>query len=363
MSTREKILPAVYPPVNAYLHQSALFSMLFARDECIPWIYNNFLQVYSLKDLYLHTHRPEAVDFYYNLYGDFRLYYFRANPWIRYSAMPLSDLNIIKMDYIDFLKYCIDRNQYLYFYVDRYYIPVYINHFMQRHQKHGIFIYGYDDETANFFICDHIVFGKCKQDKVAYKDLLVGLGYIGDPDGELRQMKEWQTQLYRMEVMDKAEVRRFDDQFEKDMFEINISQIVSGVKEYLLESDYIHHYDFSKFYVFGLDCYDELSKYAGHAAHTNQQIDIRGFYSFSMHKKMMALRLDYLSERYGVGEIAASYGMLVKDFEILINMIILANVKQSEKSKLRIIDKLADIKKRETALLREFINCVGESYA
>ena len=351
----KKILPVVYPPINGYAHQCALFSMLFARDECLPWIYNNFLQVYSLKDLYKHPSRTGTVDFFYNLYGDWKYFYFKANPWIKFSAMPYNDLKLFKMDRINYLKYCLERNMYLSFDVEGYYVPAYKDFYLQRHIRHKIFIYGYDDDKNHFYMCDNTDTGKCKQDIVLYSDLETSLSSMDDFDEDHKDLFWREKQIYMMEVKKNVEASVKEPLFSKEIFEINLNQILNGMREYLLDSDYTNSYNFSEFYVFGLDCYNELKQYVAHIIQTRQIIDIRGFYSFFMHKRMMLLRLQYLSSKYYVQEVIAPFESLVSDFNILINMLLRANIKQQESFWTKIIEKLDELKTKEVFLLRQFI--------
>ena len=64
------------------------FSMLMAREECKPWVFSNFIQIYALKDLYNKGIRTGTIDFFYNLYGDWTYFHLKANPWIRINSMP-----------------------------------------------------------------------------------------------------------------------------------------------------------------------------------------------------------------------------------------------------------------------------------
>ena len=363
MDSSQKILSLVYPPVNGYAHQCALFSMLFTRQECIPWIYNNFIQVYSLKDLYLHSSRTGTIDFFYNIYGDWKHFYFKANPWIRFSAIPFYDLRSFKLDCIKYLKLCIERDMYLYFDVDIFFIPVYTKYYLQKHQKREILVYGYSDEKQCFFTLNNTKAGKCTQDHVSYKNLEESILFMDEFDKNNEALFWRERQIYMMEVTKNVEASGNDPLFLREIFETNIEQIINGVKEYLLDGGTIRAYGFSEFYVFGTDCYDELIKYIDHIIKTKGKADIRGFYSFFLHKKLMLMRLEYLSDKYDLVETTSLYKTLVDDFNVLIIKLIKADILKKDSIFAKLIDSLNDLKEREISLLKKFIQLINNDGA
>ena len=54
------------PIIYAYCHQAALLSVLYEYPETYPWIYSNYIQIYTLYDLWKQKDRLGTLDFYYH---------------------------------------------------------------------------------------------------------------------------------------------------------------------------------------------------------------------------------------------------------------------------------------------------------
>lgn len=356
MSTKCNILPIVYPPINGFSHQGALFSILLAREECKPWIFSNFIQTYSLKDLYKNTSRSGTVDFFYNIYGDWKYFHYKANPWIRFSSIPLDYLQLLKFDAVDFLKICIDRNMYVTFDIDTFYISTY-EFYQNTHEKHEIFIYGYDDEMKMFYVGDNMKNGKYCQELVPYDEINDGISQMYEFDKKNNLF--WrEKQISMLEVTQNTEASGKDPLFIQEILGLNIKKIVNDIKEYLLIDKYSSGYSYSNFYVFGIECYDELIKYAIYAKETEVSADIRGFYSFYMHKKLMLLRLEFLNNDYELSEIIKEYDILVRKFDVLILLLVKAKMKKENRLLEKVAEILKDSKEYEVHLLNNLIKCL-----
>ena len=356
------ILPVVYPPINGYPHKGALFSMLMAREECKPWVFSNFIQIYTLKDLYNKGIRTGTVDFFYNLYGDWTHFYLKANPWIKINSMPYDYLKLIKSDVIDFIKACINRNLYLFFDIDMYYIQAYKLHFNKSHLIHEIFIYGYDDDKQVFYMGDNTT-GKYNHDLVTYEEIITSTNVILDlyrynnEDAELYKYKE--KSIYMMSVEKNVERNWQDQHFSQDVFEINVKKIINDLKEYLLLDNYAEGYKYSNYYVYGIDCYNELLKFVSHAMENNLHVDRRAFYSFIEHKKLMLLRMEFINGNYDLNQIIEKYSNLVNEFNILMSLILKANMVKDNDLWEKIIVKLKAFKEEEIVLINEFIRILS----
>ena len=115
------------PYICSYGHQGMIFSLLYCRTECKPWIFSNYIQTFVLRDLYNADFRSGTIDFYYNQYGDFKYYEIRANPWIQAHDTPYEIISVMKLDIIELIKTSIGLNQYVCFDVDEYFISNYDN--------------------------------------------------------------------------------------------------------------------------------------------------------------------------------------------------------------------------------------------
>jgi hypothetical protein len=362
MKNTSRILPVIYPPINAYPHKGALFSMLMAREECKPWVFSNFIQIYALKDLYNRGMRTGTVDFFYNLYGDWTYFHLKANPWIRINSMPFEFFKLIKSDIVDFIKTCINKNLYLFFDIDMYYIPAYKLFFNKNHLLHEIFIYGYDDDKNVFYMGDNTT-GKYNHDQVTYEEITTStnalLEMYGDNNEDTVLHNYREKSIYMMSIGKNVERNGQDPFFSKDVFEINIKKIINDLKEYLLLDNYAEGYKYSNYYVYGIDCYNELVKFVSYAMETNQCVDRRAFYSFIEHKKLMLLRMEFINGNYDLNRLIERYSNLVNGFNILMALVLKANNTKANDLWERIIVKLKEYKEEEIVLLNELIRILS----
>lgn len=356
------ILPVVYPPIDAFPHHGAVFSMLFAREECKPWIYNNYIQTFSIKDMYGQKVRSGTVDFFFNQYGDWKYYELKANPWIRTKVVPMDLFDTYKIDIIQFLKKYIDQSNYCFFPIDRYYIPAYKHCYRKRHIDHDIFIYGYDDRKKLFYMSDNTAY-KYEQTTVKYEELsnsfysIIKLFH--------RHEKKFfysEKSIMLLKVMKNTEVNGKNPTYIKETYDINSSKILNDTKEYLLKDNYGEKYRRSEYYVYGIDCYDELEKFV--CQYNIKNIDFRGFYSFLQHKKLMLLRMEYLNVNYNLSEQISEYRKLVNIFNIVISLILRYNTKSENRVKDHNIletikNYLRQCKESEITILNSFIQIVG----
>ena len=162
--------------------------------------------------------------------------------------------------------------------------------------------------------------------------------------------------IYMMSIGKNVERNGQDPFFSKDVFEINIKKIINDLKEYLLLNNYAEGYKYSNYYVYGIDCYNELLKFVRYAMETNQWVDPRAFYSFIEHKKLMLLRMEFINgKNYDLNQLIERYSNLVNGFNILMVLILKANNIKANNLWERIIVKLKEYKEEEIVLLNELI--------
>lgn len=349
-------LPVVFPDINAYPHQGILFSILFAREDCLPWIFSNFIQTYTLKNLYANKERSGTVDFFNSLYGDWRNFFIKANPWIQLQTFSMEWL--IDKSIVDILKKYLQQGKYCFFDVDMFYISAYKKVYHKEHMYHDIFIYGYNDVEKYFYFGDNTV-GKYCFDIVFYseleestKNILKDYYEIKDNSHDYREKL-----MYIIEVKKNSERSNGNKVFDKEIYGLNINKIINDIKEYLLFPCYGESYKFSDFYVYGINCFDELINYIYMANKECSEIDIRGFYSFGEHKKLMLFRIKYLQNSYGdeFNYLLSEYEEIVYNYKNIIFKIIRNNIQKNEKLSNIIIKNLYAIKKKEKNILINLI--------
>ncbi len=310
-----KQLPIIHSPIDAYPHQAALFSMLMGKPECLPWVYSNFIQMYSLRDLHLNKKRTGTLDFFYNLYGDWKYYELKTNPWLLMDATPLLLFNKYDIDIVDHIRACIDSEKYVFFDIDMYYIKSYAA-YMKQHMPHDIFIYGYNDIDCLFYFGDNTE-GKYHYRTCTYEELKTSVTNLIDlyvSGNEKYFIHAWREKLFYTFYIKQNTARNGQEK----IFELDTKKISCEIKEYLLLTPYADKYIHSKFYVFGIDCYKEIFAFIDHANEHDYFVDYRALYSFMCHKKLMLMRIKYTA--YLFEDCMNDYMLLIEGYEKVLSL-------------------------------------------
>jgi hypothetical protein len=244
-----------------------------------------------------------------------------------------------------------------------YYISAYKLNFKKNHVLHEIFIYGYDDDKNIFYMGDNTA-GKYNHDKVTYEEITTSTNVLlkmyGDNNEDTVLHSYREKSIFMLDIRKNVELNEQDPFFTKDIFDINIKKIINDLKEYLLFDNYAEGYKYSNYYVYGIDCFDELQKFAEHAMETNEIVDTRAFYSFIEHKKLMLLRMEFINGNYDLNQLIERYSELVNGFNILMTLILKANITKVNIIWQQIIENLKKYKEEEIALLNEFIRILSD---
>lgn len=284
------------PIIYAYCHQAALLSVLYEYPETYPWIYSNYIQIYTLYDLWKQKDRLGTLDFYYHFYGDFNFYEYTANPWIDFNKLPYRMVKDRWGTFLEFVKERISKKQYVYMILNR---SIY-----RRDETwwfHPVLIWGYDDNKRELYCADNNRKGKFDTEVISYANFelatdvpaeeINGGDHIGRMGGVcffniLSDMKYHEVGNNHL---------------------LQEKKIKKDLKEFLNPPERIGDY------VWGIDCYRELKKYYDYInVEREQECDIRTICSLQDHKVLMKERFRYLS----------MMGILDYDFETEMNIII-----------------------------------------
>lgn len=125
-----KMLPFKHPIITSWPWTAATFSILENYSNSLDWLYNNYVQIFC-------EHYDSFISIHYLPHTDV----FSLCPFFHSSLIPRNFLTKFKIDIIDFIKFCIDSNYYVYCFVDE----SFINDFMTDKFLHELLIYGYTD--------------------------------------------------------------------------------------------------------------------------------------------------------------------------------------------------------------------------
>lgn len=333
-------LPIKKIEVKGFSHQAALLSILMAYDECKPWICNNFIQIFSLKNL-SNSWRSGTLDFFYMDYNDFRSYEYSANPWIRWYDIPI---DIIRDDIIKFILERLNNMFYVYLEVDTYYISLY-NEYQKTHRIHWLYICGYDSNNFTFMCFDNFAGGAFKLRDIDWKEIVEA--YKGSYMQYLKQEKNVlcpSVGIFKVILCS-------EEKNNPEVKNINLKRIVCLLENYLGETSKNLPYKNSEYYIYGIEVYRELIKFTDEI---KEKLDIRAFYAMKDHKALMKWRLEYLEDKYSVNfsEEISGYIELTNKLSKIILLIVKYNLAKKK-------DLLQ--KKRMLKKVREYLfQCVAE---
>lgn len=347
-------LPVVYPLADAYTNFSVEFSIFQTDEKYYPWILNESIQIYTLKDLYKQNVRSGSLAFMYNKYGDWQLFEYSANPYLEFEKIAFDTLDILlkETSLTAFLEQALLKDKYIFLPIDMYELPYY-GQYHERHSIHHLFISGFDNENCTFIIHDNFLNGKYKQ-------------LIGDYNDIEKSYHSLQNH---------AEAKKYDSmggiclfKFKqkpwhngiKSLYSINLKTIKCGIHEYLMHKEYIHSYSHIDCYVYGVDCYDELTKMLTAAEDNASLADYRAFSAMLDHKRVMLFRMRYLQNYYKIdlSEQISTYTEIIHHFEILIRKIIKGRISGRKNIFQECNQLLLTCKNKEVAVLEKFLELI-----
>jgi hypothetical protein len=347
----KKVLPIQEPIIGATIHQAMIFSVMPMYEECIPWLINNYVSLFCLKNLYKQKwNRRGSVDFFYSLYGDWSMFEFSANPWLDYEALSFSAITDNHIELIPFLENALNQDKYLHVSIDWFYIPIY-EQYQNDHGMHHLFINGYDSEKRIFYAHDTYKDGKYAPAEVAYDDLLAGFeALIDDPE----TANSWQLGLF----MFKIGMRSWHE-VHTGLYQFNPKLLVHFLKDYLYGCAHGFKGDDLENFCFGIACYDELILFIQKALdRAIDNIDFRGFCNMQDHKKVMLFRLQWLEEHLGLdlSTECESYQKMIQGFDLIVYKIIKWNYGKRDTAIKTLPNLLTELREQEIVTIKKIIS-------
>lgn len=337
-----KILPMRFPPpITTYPSHADLLSVILNHEESYAWFYNYYIQLEA---------PPDGVgvrlDFYTTLL-------FKTCPFIYYQRIS-RDLVAQKWGKIsDYIIDCLDLGYYVYFLVDRYYIPEYAE-YQKRHRIHDIFVFGYNLSEKTFNVADCFSGGLYRYAKATFTQIESGyenFHLTGRPD--------W---------FDGVESISYRNKFDY-AFDINL--VIEFIEDYLSSKSTSQRYKIPsekycaeglerKNFVYGLAIYQLLQE---HIKRSREYLnfDIRPFSLLWNHKTVMQDRIKYLAGNNYLRDWvfpAEEYARFAEETLNLRNMIIETMVSRNPKYIDFMIEKLGEIALRERDVLEKMLESI-----
>jgi amino acid adenylation domain-containing protein len=334
-----KVLPMCYPPpVMAYPAHGNLLSVILDHEEAFSWFYNYYIQLEA---------PPEGegirLDFYTTLL-------YKTCPFIYYQRIS-RELIAKKWDKIsDYIIDCLNLGYYVYFLIDRFYIPEYAE-YQKEHKIHDIFVFGYDLSEKSFNVADCFSGGLYRYATATFTQIENGYKNI-----HLTGRPDW---------FDGVELISYRDKFHYT-FDINL--MIGFMKDYLSSTSTSQRYKIPsekycaeglerKNFVYGLAVYQLLQEFMK-KFRKDLNYDIRPFYVLWNHKTVMLDRIKYLAENNYLkkdGFLTEGYTKIAEETLNIRNLVLETMVTENPKYVDFIIEKLGEIAEQERKTLENLL--------
>jgi hypothetical protein len=330
-----KILNVSVPPITSFFHIDIPLSIIYSDIETHHWIYSNYIQLYSIHNI--ERSNPCFIDFHHSINGAFRFLELATCPWILFERISREDVFNKWGSIIEFVKEKINKDKYIGITVDARKIKNYINTNM-----HNLFIYGYNEEKKVLYTADHFRDGVFNFEEVNYDEFSNSVLYPYEEDLNWGNLEG---------ICIFSKIRRKHE----NIYNLDLRKIIYDMKSYLLLEGYAYKND--EYYIYGIECYDNLIKYYSLALEYGSWCDLKGIHTEICHKTMMVLRLKFLQGiGYDTEGIIDNFESIRNNLMIVENSIIKYEITKKKKNLESSIDKLRKIKVEEINAFNKLIS-------
>lgn len=325
---------------------SHALSILKSNLKNDVWIYNNFLQIFSVE-----KQEEHVIDFF-----DFNI---ENTPFLDFNTMDKKWI-LECLSVHDFIKSMIEQDCYIICFVNTEYVPAY----GYVPGSHDPMIYGYDDIEQVYYLCDHIKGGKYTEFICSYIDLEKAILKVNKiPDRfALRNRKE--VDLFRSVNFDENWHRNklyiYCDHTNRNG--IYYEKMIGSLKDYLNATNTVmwgNRMDFmsnteKKHHNFGVNCFRDLYAHIDRMwdtkAYSNDSIQaVYVFYSY------VALMVQRLEKMQIETQYISMWRDLCVDFEKFLMRFLLEvqRCRYTQKAKLELIQYIAKLQDTQIKLMEK----------
>lgn len=262
----KKVLPVNKPLSTCYQFMAFPLAILSKREECEPWIFNNFIQACFHKD---YNNAPVPSYFY--------IFDFAINPWLQVQRLQRDIIKSMNINIIELIKNAIDMEYYVTLNVDEFYIPERIA-YQKFHHTHDILVHGYDDETETLMVLGF-------NEKMSFEVTTVRYWEFQKAFENLDHIKNNCHQLFLYKYNPEGK------------YTFNIPLLIESLEDYLYSRNTSNKFSMvSEPWVraYGMECYDYLKCYLNDFLIGNAKFDIRYLHFLYEHKLFMRERIKFL---------------------------------------------------------------------
>lgn len=257
----KNILQVKEPRISCYTSIGTLFAIL--PDELNTWVYNSFIQLIYAKNWEIYTFENHRF-----LHSDC--------PGIDYNIFPQYIIKKLCLSsFFNMIKEIVDEGEYIYLYIDRYYLSIDKRNYLRHHYPHELLIYGYDINTGEINIADNLQNGKFIFTKCSIEDIEKGFFLLETTYSFMKSIRTFKV---------KKNIK----------YSLNIEQIIHGLQSFLYSKP-TYYLNKEQEMIFGLDIFDFLLCQIDESVNNNYiLVDTRAFHLIYEQIFIMQERIIYL---------------------------------------------------------------------
>lgn len=329
------ILPTKEPIVATYTNHAHYLSILGTKNEALPWIYSNYIQLYI------------CIDYIKNSWSNFYFSHpYELSPvdfckWLRIQKIDRSFINT-EEELINFVEKNLQNNYYIRALLNYSYLTI-----TDINMYHDIFIYGINRKDKKLYVADFFVDGKYLNKELKFDEFT-------------KSFFNYELSLENDNFNGMIHLYKLKENCD---YKFDINNIKNSIKGYLKcevpEYWDIYNNENRDKVAFGLNVYDVLEAYLLQVGvHKDLYVDIRPFILIMDHKKIMVLRLKYLitNSLYNINsDYIEEYNDIYNESKLLANLAIKYRYKRNNKIRNTMCECLKKIKDNETRILQKVI--------
>jgi len=338
-----KVLPFKNSPVIGLLGHAYVLGILSNYEECLPWFYNNYIQLYFSR-----RYLEERGEFWLDFFPDLMVI-FEDVPWLEYHRM---DKETIFNNNIDLNKFIIDyinRGYYFFTCADEFFIPGKVA-YNRLHFTHDIMVYGYNLEKKTYNIAGFGTHYMYKASEVSFEEFNLAFNNAVSKKNLISLLKKVE------------DFNKYKYDFRIGKYDFDIKLVVEMLSDYLYSrnsTERLGIYRNPDDDFFGMKIYEYLKMYLERLLDNKVRFDIKPIHILWEHKKCMLLRIKYMREKGFLNSSSVAYeGYMKIEKEVLMlrNAILKYQLSGSKDIIEKIIPSIRDIAAEENRVLEDLIN-------
>ncbi|MGO4548853.1 hypothetical protein AB4Z29_29090 [Paenibacillus sp. 2TAB23] len=330
-----KRLPMHDHDYKTYPNIAHLFCMIGNREETLPWVYNNFIQLVYFGSLRKIDYTNKQDSFFDPLLFDC--------PWLQFQFMH-RDTVAQKWNgsIVQFAIDAIDMGQYVYFLADQSHIRESDAYGRHAH-NHDMFIYGYDKAAGTLHIADNMRRGRYVETSCSFAEMEAAYA-AADPDSD------W----FDRRVMSVSFKPKTYFQYERNTAFDSLS-VVDAMDRYV--RGWKPHSYLCLENTYGIKVYDRIQEYLQGIEQERDVADIRLLHILWEHKKLMHRRLRFMLEHDFLRDasLESAYSEVERGHGIAVGLLLKYSVSGDKRSVAKVSSLLSDGARLEKELLNKAI--------